>query len=196
MAMLDNPAANINNNFDGVLDADSCSFDTFSNEDSSDMETFSEVEITADQSDEEFTETNGVYGQGCAYYCGNETTTTSLMTTTIKIDDESLAQEMNRNNNIIDNNITYGSERARGRGRRDFTEEEFSFNVSKQDKKKPNFPGDALLQGLDLSSSLSVSQVVEHIVESEEECDCDCMADAAACHMHHFQQDQQAQDSF
>mmetsp|Transcript_13354 Transcript_13354/g.14968 ORF Transcript_13354/g.14968 Transcript_13354/m.14968 type:complete len:195 (+) Transcript_13354:202-786(+) len=194
MAMLDNPNTNINNNFDGVLDADSCSLDSFSNDDSSDMDTFSDVDIT-DHSDNDQISTKGVYDQGCVYYCGNDLPTTSFTTTTIttKIDDESLAhQEINRIN--IENNIIDEESRGR-RGRRDLVEEEeFSFKCSKQEKAKPILPGVGLLQGLDLSSSLSVSQVVEHIVEHDEIED-DCMADAAACGMYQTQ-GMQAQNSF
>jgi len=200
-ALLDNPNFNCNNNFDGVLDADTCSLNSFSNDDSSDMETFSDVELT-DHSDDEAMVAHSVYAQGCADFSSNNLQGTFLTTTITKIADEELAhQEIIRNNNLNNNNNGDESERASGRSRRDLVEEEFSFKSSKQDKAKPQLPEVSLLQGLELSSiSSPISQVVEHIVEhvSEHECDedCDCMsATADRCGMYSTQA-MQAQNSF
>lgn len=194
-AMLDCPGmGNNNNNFDGVLDADSCSLNSFTNEDSSDMDTFSDVDLT-DNSEDETYETGSVSAQGCGFEGSFASTTTFLptTTTTFGIDDEQAAQQLIGRDDITINSITDDRVRQRSRGRGDFAEEEPSFKSLKQEKAKPGLPEVALLQGSG-SSSFS-SPVVEHLVHVEDHEDDDCMCAAAAYGMY-YAEDMQMQNSF
>lgn len=200
-AMLETRNWDNNNNFDGVLDADTCSLDSFTNDDSSDMDTFSDVELT-DSSDEEIYTAGSVLAQGCGFNANTTPTTTFLPTTSIKIDDESAAEQQTLRDNILINNNIIGTiceesdrPRPRSRGRRDTVEEEFSFKSGKQDKAKPGLPEADLLQGSRLQSGSPVSHHVVHVEEHEEDEDCDCMYAAAASGMY-SNQFMQAQDSF
>jgi hypothetical protein len=192
--MLENPHATHNNNFDGVLDADSCSFESYSQEDSSDMDTLSDVEIT-DHSDDEINEAKGVFAQGCATeFDAKDTTTGSTLTDTALatqniIHQQSIraiiADDCDNNNANNDNYLRRGGERGR-----EGEEESFSFNFNKQEKAKPKLPGAAaLLQELASSSSSSAGHVVVHKCVA----DCDCMGDYDCMYL---QEQMQSQTSF
>lgn len=194
--MLENPHATHNNNFDGVLDADSCSFDSYSHEDSSDMDTLSDVEIT-DNSDDEINEAKGVYAQGCATdFDAKDTTTGTTLTDTALATQNIIHQQSiraiiaadcdNDNNANNDNYLRRGGERGR-----EGEEESFSFKSKKQEKAKPKLPGAAaLLQELAASSS---SSSAGHVVVHKCVADCDCMGDYDCMYL---QEQMQSQTSF
>lgn len=182
-AILSNPHANLHNNFDGVLEADSSSYESYSQEDS-EIDTYSDVELT-DNSDDEILEADASHADAyaCQGYCGQETTETRIKT------DLSLAAENyvhQQNNNNENNEIIISDEASiirraqvevRGRGNGPVIEvEERSFDFKESQKLKPVLPGvKALLQELAASAasyeSHSWSGVVDH------KCDkvCDCM---------------------
>lgn len=183
MAILSNPHANLNNNFDGILEADSSSYESYSQEDS-EIETYSDVELT-DNSDDEIlaaddSHDDGFYSQG---YCGQEITGTRIKT------DLSLAAEnyVHQQNNNNENNQTIISDdvsiirraqvevRPRGNGPV-VVGEERSFEFKESEKPKSKLPGvNFLLQELAASAASWESHSWTGVVSHKCDKDCDCM---------------------
>lgn len=184
-AILNNPNFTWNNNFDGILEADSSSYESFSQE-SSEIDSYSDVDLT-DNSEDEVLEAEGCSGQ--------------------RDDDQvrtwqpSVGAQLKNNENLAENNLVHqqfsrdgdittiipiisdeqvvasDSLRGDGRGRGGCTttdQQQFIFNAKKQEKAKPKLPEALLLQDFAAASASHVSEESEHVVV--EECD-DCMYD-------------------
>ena len=182
-AMYDNPNVEFNNNFDGTLDADNCSYDSFSHDESSDMDTFSDVDVIDNSDDEIIITAEGVEGQGCANssYYSNDNTTTLLQTDTTLATSKLSKQDSIRA--IINNIINNGARREGKKGRVEEEEEEQQnfFNFSQSQKAKPKLPGVKLVLQ-DLSSAAAASHSWEHVVDHKCEKNCKCMAGSYSMH--------------
>lgn len=191
--MYDNPNADFNNNFDGVLDADNCSYDSFSHDESSDMDTFSDVDLT-DNSDDEIITTQGVEGQGCAYNnCVSNDNTTTLLQTDTTMATSKLSEQLQIRDNININIINNGARREGERGRVE-EEQQYFFNFSQSLKAKPKLPEVKLaLQDLASAAAVSASHSWEHVVDHKCEKDCGCMSDPSYMYC---MNGMQAQNSF
>lgn len=153
--MLDNPNMNCNNNFDGVLDADSCSFDSFSQDDS-EIDTFSEGDFL-ESSDEEMTDAQPTNILGWTGRVGGEEVTTveTFKTETSKQLKAGIHQQ------IITDDIIMERSRSRARvaaaavveAQEQQEEQEEVFKFKEDKKSKPKLPEAGLLQSLALLNS-------------------------------------------
>jgi len=181
--MLDNPNACAINNFEGTLDADSCSLESLSQDDS-EMETLSDIELT-ESSDEDISYRQSIIAEGSDSQgvCGKQTATlkTDNMIAMEQIVHQQTIREDNVNNIICNNQTNNTTERSsfadRSRTAAPATpatttfEEEESFKA--EEGKMSKLGQVTLLQNLSLISSDSSTDV--HVVDHHCNQICGCM---------------------
>lgn len=193
--MLNDPTMNLNNNFEGTLEADESSYYSSSFDDS---DTFSDVELT-DSSEEEDLETRTWAVDACVNdeTYGRTTTTTTLKTDSALANEQLVHQQIIQDDIISiireDENNNNNRSRLEGRSRPNGPVEggsDFSFSFNKAEKAKPMLPGAGLLQGLAAASSWShnLDDVVVHKCDE----DCECMEAEEPM----YYQQSQSQNSF
>ena len=182
-AAINNRNNNLNNNFDGILVADSCSFDSYSQE--SEMETYSDEVLSCDSDDEVLQADDCLdLGQPDSALQQSQSTSRPDRNSKWHCDTAMVHQENTREDGIIpiitdEDKITIsenpeGEERERstgsvGRG--------FDFDFKNKEKAKPKLPGAGLLQDGTTTSDLSwVNSDWKHVVVHKCSKSCACMS--------------------
>ena len=190
----------MNNNFEGTLDDNSSSFESFSQEDS-DMDTFSDIDLTESSEDETFENLSNSGNRQSWLGCG--TTDTAFKTDNIVATEQLLQHQQLQGeciairNNIITTIRGANEDRSRPNGPTEGVEG-FIFNFEKSEKAKPKLPGAGLLQGLAAAATNSSSSWASHswvdvVAAHKCDCDCDCMEPEEPMYL---QQEYQSQNSF